>query len=76
MLKKLTRLGRLALPVILILFILLPVRANTQGISKISLKGKNITIATLFKNIKNISLLLNKFINIIFTITKIKLKKN
>ncbi len=52
MLKKLTRLGRLALPVILILFILLPVRANTQGISKISLKGKNITIATLFKTIK------------------------
>lgn len=52
MLKKLTRLGRLALPVIMILFILLPVRANTQGISKISLKGKNITIATLFKTIK------------------------
>ncbi|ETZ21845.1 TonB-dependent receptor [Pedobacter sp. V48] len=52
MLKKLTRLGRLSLPVILILFILLPVRANTQGISKISLKGKNITIATLFKTIK------------------------
>nr|WP_084407062.1 TonB-dependent receptor [Pedobacter panaciterrae] len=52
MLKKLTRLGRLALPVILILFILLPVRANTQGINKISLKGKNITIATLFKTIK------------------------
>lgn len=52
MLKKLTRLGRISLPVILILFILLPVRANTQGINKISLKGRNITIAALFKNIK------------------------
>lgn len=52
MLKKLLRLGRLSLPVILILFILLPVSASTQGISKISLKGKNITIANLFKTIK------------------------
>jgi len=52
MLKKLTRLGRLLVPVILMVFILLPVSASTQGINKINLKGKNITIATLFKTIK------------------------
>jgi len=52
MLKKLTRLGRLSLPVILMLFALLPLSASTQATNKISLKGKNITMATLFKAIK------------------------
>lgn len=52
MLKKLTPLGRLFLPVMLMLFFLFPVSAVTQGTNKISIKGRNITIATLFKTIK------------------------
>ena len=52
MLKKLTRLGWLSPPAILMVFMLMPVSASTQGVSKISLKGKNISIATLFKTIK------------------------
>lgn len=52
MLKKFTRSGRLFLPVVLMLFVLFPVRAGTQGQHKISLRGNNITLATLFKAIK------------------------
>lgn len=52
MLKKLTQLGRLSLPVILMLFFLFPVSASTQATNKINLKGKDITLAALFKTIK------------------------
>ena len=53
MLKKLTRLGRLMLPVIFMLHLLSPAYAKTQPVYKINLKGRNITLATVFKTIKN-----------------------
>lgn len=52
MLTNLTPLGRQSLSVILMMLFLFPVRASTQGNSKISFQGRNITIATLFKAIK------------------------
>ena len=53
MLKKLTRLGRLMLPVIFMLHLLSPAYAKTQPVYKINLKGRNITLASVFKTIKN-----------------------
>ncbi len=52
MLNKLTRFSRSVLPVIFILHLFSPVYAMTQPINKISFKGKNISLATLFKSIK------------------------
>lgn len=53
MLKKLTRSGWLALPIIFMLLLLQPVASRSQGTgSKISIKGKNITFADVFKSIK------------------------
>ncbi|MDR6782596.1 TonB-linked SusC/RagA family outer membrane protein [Pedobacter africanus] len=50
MLKELTRSGRLILPVIFLLLLSLTGRSQTN--SKISIKGRNITLADVFKSIK------------------------
>ena len=50
MLKELTRSGRLILPVIFLLLLSLTGRSQTS--SKISIKGRNITLADVFKSIK------------------------
>ena len=53
MLKKLTRIGRILLPVIFMLHVLSPIYAKTQPIVRLNVKGKNISLATLFKAIKS-----------------------
>ncbi len=53
MLKKLTRIGRILLPVIFMLHVLSPIYAKTQPIIRLNVKGKNISLATLFKAIKS-----------------------
>ncbi|EDM34920.1 putative TonB-linked outer membrane receptor protein [Pedobacter sp. BAL39] len=53
MLKTLTRFGRLMLPVIFLLCTLSPAFAGMQPLHKISMKGKDITLAAVFKTIKN-----------------------
>lgn len=52
MIKKLTRMGRLSLPVILALLLNMANSAAAQANAKISIKGKDITLAAIFKNIK------------------------
>lgn len=51
--KNLTRTGRLSLPVILMLFLVLASGASAQAVGKISIDGKNITIASVFRTIKD-----------------------
>jgi TonB-linked SusC/RagA family outer membrane protein len=52
MIKKLTRMGRHFLSVIFVMLFTLVANANLQGPNKISVKGNNITLASLFKTIK------------------------
>ena len=49
--RKLTRSGRLVLPVVFLLLLALTVRSQSTS-NKISIKGKNITLADVFKSIK------------------------
>ena len=51
--KNLTRTGRLSLPVILMLLFILISGASSQAVGKISIDGKNITIASVFRTIKD-----------------------
>jgi hypothetical protein len=51
MLKQLTRSGRLVLPVVFLLLLALAGQSQT-GTSKINLKGRNISLAEVFKSIK------------------------
>ncbi|MCX2585600.1 TonB-dependent receptor [Pedobacter sp. MR22-3] len=50
--KNLTRRGRLCLPIVLMLLFTLVMGAQSQAIGKISIEGKNITFASVFKSIK------------------------
>jgi len=50
--KNLTRTGRISLPVAFILLFILITGASPQTIGRISIEGKNITIASVFRTIK------------------------
>ena len=50
--NKLTEFGRFVLPAIFLLHLLSPAYAGTQPINKVSFKGRNVSLAVLFKAIK------------------------
>ena len=50
--KNLTRTGRISLPVAFMLLFILITGASPQTIGRISIEGKNITIASVFRTIK------------------------
>jgi TonB-linked SusC/RagA family outer membrane protein len=51
--KNFTRKGRLCLPIVLVLLLTLVMGAQSQARVKISIEGKNISFASLFKSIKS-----------------------
>lgn len=51
--KNLTRTGRHSLPVVFMQLFILATGASAQATGKISLEGRNITFASVFRNIKN-----------------------
>lgn len=78
--KNLTRTGRHSLPVVFMQLFILATGASAQATGKISIEGRNITFASIFRNIKNQTSLTvfysNKLLANLELVSNVKFERN